>query len=72
MALGNPAAGAIVSVAWAVLLTSYRQLNRAKFGVLQEMEKELPARRSCARSVLAPFATSRNTFLHPALVSWRT
>ncbi len=38
-----PAAGAIVSVAWAVLLTSYRQLNRAKFGVLQEMEKDLPA-----------------------------
>src|SRR6202040_717597 len=29
-------------------------------------------RRSCARSVFAPLATSRNTFLHPALVSWRT
>jgi hypothetical protein len=29
-------------------------------------------RRSWARSVLAPLATSRNTFLHPALVSWRT
>jgi hypothetical protein len=38
-----PAAGAIVSVAWAVLLTSYRQLNGAKFGVLQEMEKDLPS-----------------------------
>jgi hypothetical protein len=38
-----PAAGAIVAVAWAVLLTSYRQLNRAKFAVLQEMEKDLPA-----------------------------
>ena len=25
-----------------------------------------------ARSVLAPLAVSRNTFLHPALVSWRT
>src|SRR5277367_1529003 len=37
-----PAAGAIVSFAWAILLTSYRQLNRAKFGVLQEMEKDLP------------------------------
>jgi hypothetical protein len=37
-----PAAGAIVSVAWGVLLTSYRQLNSAKFQVLQEMEKELP------------------------------
>src|SRR5215475_7183975 len=37
-----PAAGAIVCVAWAVLLTSYRQLNRAKFMVLQEIEKNLP------------------------------
>jgi hypothetical protein len=37
-----PAAGAIVSFAWAILLTSYRQLNRAKFGVRQEMEKDLP------------------------------
>jgi hypothetical protein len=37
-----PAAGAIVSIAWTVLLTSYRQLNRAKFGVLQELEKDLP------------------------------
>jgi hypothetical protein len=45
-----PAAGAIVSVAWTVLLTSYRQLNRAKFGVLQEMEKDLPAQ---------PFARER-------------
>jgi hypothetical protein len=38
-----PAAGAIVSLAWAVLLTSYRQLNGAKFFVLQEMEKSLSA-----------------------------
>jgi hypothetical protein len=45
-----PAAGAIVSVAWTVLLTSYRQLNRAKFGVLEEMEKDLPAQ---------PFAKER-------------
>ena len=45
-----PAAGAIVSVAWAGLLASYRQLNRAKFGVLQEMEKDLPAQ---------PFARER-------------
>jgi hypothetical protein len=45
-----PAAGAIVSAAWMVLLTSYRQLNRAKFGVLQELEKDLPAQ---------PFARER-------------
>jgi hypothetical protein len=37
-----PAAGALVSVAWAVLLTSYRKLNRAKFAVLQEIEADLP------------------------------
>jgi hypothetical protein len=36
-----PAAGAIVSVAWASLLTSYRKLNRAKFGVLQQLESGL-------------------------------
>jgi hypothetical protein len=29
-------------------------------------------RRSWAWSVFAPLATSRTTFLHPALVSWRT
>jgi hypothetical protein len=37
-----PAAGAIVCVAWVVLLTSYRELNRAKFAVLQEIEADLP------------------------------
>ena len=39
--LAIPAAGIIVSVAWASLLTSYRKLNRAKFGVLQQLEAEL-------------------------------
>lgn len=48
-----PVAGAIVSVAWTVLLTSYRQLNRAKFGVLREMEKDLPAQ---------PFADERRLY----------
>lgn len=37
-----PAAGAIVCVAWAGLLASYRKLNRAKFGVLYEIEAGLP------------------------------
>ena len=36
-----PAAGVIVSIAWGFLLTSYRQLNRAKFEVLEEIEKDL-------------------------------
>jgi L-asparagine transporter-like permease len=45
-----PAAGAIVSIAWTVLLTSYRQLNRAKFAVLEEIEKDLPVQ---------PFACER-------------
>ena len=37
-----PAAGAIVCLAWAALLTSYRDLNRAKFAVLQQIEADLP------------------------------
>jgi hypothetical protein len=36
-----PAAGALVRLAWAALLASYRQLNRAKFEVL-ELERDLP------------------------------
>jgi hypothetical protein len=38
-----PAAGAIVCLAWSALLKSYRELNRAKFAVLAELEKDLPA-----------------------------
>lgn len=34
-----PAAGSLVCLSWAVLLRSYRQLNAAKFKVLQEIEK---------------------------------
>ena len=45
-----PAAGVIVCAAWAVLLTSYRKLNRAKFTVLQELETDLTAQ---------PFARER-------------
>ena len=37
-----PAAGILVCIAWVVLLTSYRTLNRAKFTVLMEIEKDLP------------------------------
>ena len=37
-----PAAGAIVCVAWAALLASYRELNRAKFEVLAELEANFP------------------------------
>lgn len=37
-----PAAGAIVCLAWWALLTSYRQLNRAKFEVLAELEANFP------------------------------
>jgi hypothetical protein len=37
-----PAAGAIVCLAWAALLTSYRKLNRAKFDVLMRLEADLP------------------------------
>lgn len=37
-----PLAGAIVCIAWVAMLTSYRQVNRAKFAVLQEIEASLP------------------------------
>src|ERR1700720_5020297 len=37
-----PAAGAIVCLAWAALLASYRKLNRAKFEVLMQLEADLP------------------------------
>ena len=39
---------------------------------LGQAAEHVENRRSCARSVFAPVATSRNTFLQPALVSWRT
>ena len=38
-----PAAGAIVCLAWSALLKSYRELNRAKFAVLAELEADLLA-----------------------------
>lgn len=38
-----PIAGLALSAAWYLLLKSYRDLNRAKFAVITEMESELPA-----------------------------
>ena len=38
-----PAGGAIVCLAWAALLASYRKLTYAKFAVLAELEANLPA-----------------------------
>ncbi|MBV8457146.1 MAG: hypothetical protein JO122_11095 [Acetobacteraceae bacterium] len=40
--LAIPAAGVLVCLAWAAMLTSYRKLNRAKFEVLQQIETDLP------------------------------
>jgi hypothetical protein len=37
-----PTAGALVCLAWAAMLTSYRKLNRAKFEILMQLEKDLP------------------------------
>jgi hypothetical protein len=45
-----PAPGAIVCMAWVVLLISYRKLNRAKFTVLTEIEHDLPGRAVHARA----------------------
>jgi hypothetical protein len=36
-----PLSGALVCLAWAAQLTSYRKLNRAKFAVLRQIEAEL-------------------------------
>jgi hypothetical protein len=49
-----PAAGVIVCVAWTSLLTSYRKLNQAKFGVLQELEAGL--------SSVAPFRAEQDLY----------
>jgi hypothetical protein len=48
-----PAAGAIVCLAWAALLTSYRKLNRAKFAVLTQIEADLP---------IPPFTREREAY----------
>jgi len=48
-----PAAGMIVCFAWFVLLTSYRKLNAAKFIVIMELEKDLPA---------TPFTRERDVY----------
>ncbi len=37
-----PAAGCLLSVAWALLLTSFKRLNAAKFDVIHELEQCLP------------------------------
>jgi hypothetical protein len=38
------AAGIVMCVTWWALLKSYRELNRAKFGVILAIERQLPAR----------------------------
>jgi hypothetical protein len=42
--VGDPGrrAGAIVGLAWAALLASYRKPDRAKFAVLAQLEADLP------------------------------
>ena len=38
-----PLAGILISVAWAALIASHRNLNSAKFDVIHELEARLPA-----------------------------
>lgn len=38
-----PAAGVIMCLAWAAMLSSYRKINTAKFEVIHELEAKLPA-----------------------------
>lgn len=40
--LAIPASGVLVCLSWAALLSSFSQLNSAKFDVLQDIEKSLP------------------------------
>ena len=39
--LAIPAAGMIIAVAWAALVRSYKELNKAKFKVIDELEADL-------------------------------
>jgi hypothetical protein len=48
-----PAAGVIVCIAWAALLTSYRKLNRAMFAVIAEIKADL---------AIAPFTREREYY----------
>jgi len=41
--LAIPAAGLLVSIAWFSMVSSYKDLNSAKFQVIHELERELPA-----------------------------
>ncbi len=38
---GIPLAGLLICMAWLALLSSYRKLNKAKYQLLQDMEKDL-------------------------------
>jgi hypothetical protein len=38
-----PVAGLLVSITWATLIRSYRQLNSGKFKVIHRLESQLPA-----------------------------
>src|SRR5262249_23684659 len=55
-----PAVGVLVCIAWGALLTSYRQLNRAKFVVLSEIEADLP---------LQPFTREREAYMRDRRLS---
>ena len=48
-----PAAGILVCLAWATLLTSYRKLNRAKFAVIMQLEADQP---------IPPFTREREAY----------
>ena len=39
-----PIAGCLLSLSWALLITSFKRLNAAKFDVIHDLEEKLPAR----------------------------
>ena len=61
-AIGIGLVGLILAGAWFLLLRSYRDLNRAKFKVIQDLEKELPT---------APFANEWKYLKDDPVKGWR-
>lgn len=55
-------AGAVLALVWWLQLRSYRDLNRAKFAVIEEIEKQLP---------IAPYTDEWKTLKKDQVKWWR-
>lgn len=56
-------AGAALALAWWMQLRSYRDLSKAKFAVIEEIEKQLP---------IAPYTDEWKTLKKDRVEGWRT